>query len=79
MTRRAGTRANQMHRVPQEQAARQDRSVTGIVEESSEPRGIQSHEATRDLVLEARANSGFDSDQAVALAVEETRRHREGR
>jgi len=79
MTRRTAIRANQMHRAPQEQAARLDRSATRTVEESSELLGSQPHETARDLVLEARANSGLDSDRALTLAVEETRRHREGK
>ena len=32
-----------------------------------------------EIVAEARANSGLSADDAMALAVEETRLHREGR
>ena len=32
-----------------------------------------------EIVAKARANSGLSADDTMALAVEETRRHREGR
>ena len=36
-------------------------------------------ESARELVLKARGNSGLDSDRAMAVALKETRRHREAR
>ncbi len=79
MTRLTVTLADQTHRALKEAAARQGRSMAAIIEESLELRGIRPYETARELVLEARANSGLDSDRAMALAVRETRRHREGK
>ncbi len=78
MTRLTITVADQTHRALKEAAARQGRSMAAIIEESLEMRGIRPYESARELVLKARANSGLDSDRAMALAVEETGRHREG-
>lgn len=78
MTRLTVTLADQTHRALKEAAARQGRSMAAIIEESLELRGIRPYETARELVLEARANSGLDSDEAMAVAVRETRRHREG-
>ena len=78
MTRLTITVADQTHRALKEAAARQGRSMAAIIEESLEMRGIRPYESARELVLKARANSGLDSDRAMALAVEETRRRREG-
>jgi predicted transcriptional regulator len=79
MTRLTVTLADQTHRALKETAARQGRSMAAIIEESLELRGIRPYETARELVLEARANSGLDSDRAMALAVRETRRQRKGR
>ena len=79
MTRLTVTLADQTHRALKETAARQGRSMAAIIEESLELRGIRPYETARELVLKARANSGLDSDGAMALAVRETRRQREGR
>lgn len=79
MTRLTVTLADQTHRALKETAARQGRSMAAIIEESLELRGIRPYETARELVLKARANSGLDSGRAMALAVRETRRQREGR
>lgn len=79
MTRLTVTLADQTHRALKETAARQGRSMAAIIEESLELRGIRPYETARELVLKARANSGLDSDRAMALAVRETRRQRKGR
>lgn len=77
MTRLTVAPADQTHRALKEAAARQGRPMVAIIEESLELRGIRPYETARELVLEARANSGLDSDRAMALAVRETRRRRE--
>ena len=79
MTRLTVTLADQTHRALKETAARQGRSMAAIIEESLELRGIRPYETARELVLKARANSGLDSDRAMALAVREPRRQRKGR
>ena len=67
------------HRALKEAAVRQNRSMGAIIEESLELRGIRPFDAVEEIVARARANSGLSADEAMALAVDETRRHREGR
>ena len=69
----------QTHRALKEAAARQNRSMGAIIEESLVLRGIRPFEAVEEIVARARANSGLSADEAMALAVDETRHHREGR
>jgi len=66
------------HRALKEAAARRNCSMSSIIEESLELRGIQPHEAAEEIVATARAKSRLSADQAMALAVAETRRIREG-
>ena len=67
------------HRALKEAAVRQNRSMGAIIEESLELRGIRPLDSVEEIVARARANSGLSTDEATALAVDETRRHREGR
>ena len=71
--------ADRTHRALKEAAARQNRSMASIIEESLELRGIQPYDTAMEIVARARASSGVNDDDAMALAVEETRRYREGR
>ena len=71
--------ADRMHRALKEAAARQNRSMGSIIEESLELRGIRPYDTAKEIVAKARAESGLSADDAMALAVEETRRFREGR
>ena len=66
------------HRALKETAARRNRSMGSIIEESLELRGIQPYDAVEDIVAMARAKSRLSADDAMALAVEETRRFRDG-
>ena len=66
------------HRALKETAARQKRSMDAIIEESLEMRGIQSCGAAREIAAKGRAKSGLGTEEAMALAVEETRRFRKG-
>ena len=66
------------HRALREAAARQNRSMGSIIEESLELRGIRPYDTVREIVAKARAKSGLSADDAMALAVEETRRLRAG-
>ena len=50
-----------------------------IIEESLELRGIRPIDTARDIVARARAQARADADEATAVAVRETRLHREGR
>ena len=66
------------HRALKEAAARRNRSMGSIIEESLELRGIQPYDTAEDIVAMARAKSRLRADDALALAVEETRRFRDG-
>lgn len=70
--------AERTHRALKEAAARQNRSMASIIEESLELRGIQPYDNASEIVARARAKSGMDADRAMALAVEETRLVRKG-
>ncbi len=70
--------ADRTHRALKETAARQNRSMGSIIEESLELRGIQPYDSAREIVAKARAKSRLDADSALALAVEETRLFRKG-
>ena len=49
-----------------------------IIEESLELTGIQPCDAAKEIVAWAHAKSRLSADEAMALAVEEPRRFREG-
>ena len=68
--------SDRTYRALKEAAARQNRSMGSIIEESLERRGIGLHETAREIVAKARAKSGLSADEAMALAVGETRRFR---
>ena len=71
--------AERTHRALKEAAARQNRSMAAIIEESLRLRGIQPVESAQELVARARQNAGLDAEEAMALALEETRNSRAGR
>ena len=66
------------HRALEEAAAQQKRSMDSIIEESLEMRGIQPFGSSREIAAKGRAKSGLGAEEAMALAVEETRRFRKG-
>jgi len=67
------------HRALKEAAARQGRSMGALIEESLELRGILPSDTARDIVARARSSAGLSDEEAMAIAVRETRRHRAGR
>jgi len=73
MSRLTITLDDNLHRALKETAARQGRSIASIIEESLRLRGIQDQESARSLVAQARKRAQLDPDEALALAVEETR------
>ena len=77
MSRLTITLDDELHRALKETAARQGRSIASIVEESLRLRGIKGQASARALVAEARQRAGLEPDQALALAVAETRAARE--
>ena len=66
------------HRALKEAAARRNRTMGSIIEESLELRGIQPYDAAEEIVAAARARSRLSADEAMALAAKETRRFRKG-
>ena len=60
-----------------EAAARQSRSMGSIIAESLELRGIRSYDTVKEIVSRTRAKSGLSADEAMVLAVEETRHFRD--
>jgi predicted transcriptional regulator len=62
-----------LHRALEETAARQGRSITSIIEESLRLRGIRPQADARALVARARDRARLGADEAMALAVKETR------
>jgi len=76
MTRLTITLDDDLHRALKETAARQGRSIASIIEESLRLRGIQDQASARALVQQARQRAQLDPDEAMALAVEETRNAR---
>lgn len=67
------------HRALKEAAARQRRSMGSIIEESLVLRGLQTYDTAREIVAKARAHSRLNDEDATAVAVKETRLHRQGR
>ena len=78
MSRLTISLSDRTHRALKEAAARQNRSMASIIEESLKLRGIQPVDTARETVAKARAQSQLDAECAMALAVEETRRYRKG-
>ncbi len=64
---------DKIHQALKETAARQNRSIGSIIEESLKLRGIRTLDSARDLVAKARATAALGTDEAMALAVNETR------
>ena len=71
--------ADRTHRALKQAAARQNRSMASIIEESLRLRGIQPLDDAGELVARARGQSDLDTKQALAIAVQETRSYRQGR
>ena len=76
MTRLTITLDDELHQALKETAARQGRTIGSIVTESLRMRGIRTMSSARDLVAKARTGSGLAENQALSVALEETRRLR---
>jgi predicted transcriptional regulator len=76
MSRLTITLDDNIHQALKEAAARQNRSIGAIIQESLELRGIRTSDSARDIVVRARAKSRLSADKALELAVAETRRAR---
>lgn len=76
MSRLTITLNDELHQALKETAARQKRSITAIIEESLEFRGIRTRGSARELVARARENANLSEKDALAIAVTETRNAR---
>jgi len=66
------------HRALKEAAARQGRSMGSLIEESLELRGILPTDSAQEIVARARSSAGLNDEEAMAIAVRETRLHPAG-
>lgn len=57
--------------------SRQNRSMCSIIEDSPELRGVRRCDTAKEIVARVRARSGLSTDEAMDLAVRETRRFRD--
>ena len=73
MSRLTITLDDELHRALKETAARQGRSIASIIEESLRLRGIRPRAEARTLVAQARQRAQLGTDEAMKLAVKETR------
>lgn len=77
MSRLTITLDDRIHRALKEAAARQGRPIGQIIEESLILRGIKPESDARSLVEKARLQAGIGEDEAIDIAVEETRSERQ--
>lgn len=70
---------DRMHRALKDSAVRQGSSMSAIIQESLELRGIIPSDAAIEIVSRAQSGSGLSNEEAMAIAVRETRLHRAGR
>lgn len=77
MSRLTITLDDSIHQALKEAAARQGRSIGKIIEEGLILRGIKPMESARQLVARARDNAACGDDEALNIAVEETRAARQ--
>ncbi len=70
------TLSDEKHRALKEAAVRQGKSIRQIIEESLEIAGIKTRERAKSLVSKARERSQMREDEALKLAVEETKQER---
>jgi len=76
MPRLTITLSKERHQALKEAAARRDQSIGELIEESLESYGINTRASAAALVARAQQNAGLDAEDAMATAVEETRRQR---
>ncbi len=76
MARLTITLSDKRHRALKEAAARTNKTLGQIVEESLEFYGIKTSEEARGLVERARRRAALSPAEAGKLAIRETRAHR---
>ena len=70
------TLTDRAHQALKDASVRQGRSMDAIVEESLELGGILRSGTARETASRARAGAGLSDEEAMAIAVRETRLHR---
>ena len=76
MPRLTITLSDDRHRALKETAARRNTTIRRIDEESLDLYGVKTTESAAALVAAAAERSGLTDDEAMALAVEQTRAER---
>lgn len=73
MARLTITLSDERHRALREAAVQRGKTIGQLIEESLDFYGIKSARSAEALVARARARAGLTEDQALRLAVAETR------
>lgn len=73
MNRLTITLSESRYRALKEAAARRHKTIGQLVDESLEFYDIKSHDEALDLVRRAHEHSGLSEDEAMTLALQETR------
>lgn len=73
MTRLTITLSDECHRALQETALKRRKRIMSLIEESPDCYGIKTRQGAEELVAKARQRAGLSKEQAIDLAVEETR------
>lgn len=76
MTRLTIRLSDERHLALKEAAARRGVTIGRLIEESLEFYGIKTGKTAAHLLAQARKRSGLSEDEAMDLAVRETREHR---
>lgn len=78
MSRLTITLSDERYRALKEAAARRDKTIGQLIDESLEFYGIKSREDARELVRRARARAAMGETEALALALAEVESARRG-
>ena len=76
MPRTTITLSDERYRALKQAAARRGLTITEIVDQALELAGINTRESVMQMLAEAGRRSGLTEEQAMRLAVEETRAER---
>lgn len=79
MSRLTITLSEERYRALKEASAQRSKTIGQLIDESLDFYGIKTRADARELVRRARAQSKLGADEALALAVRETRAARRGR
>lgn len=77
MSRLTITVSDEIHQALRETAARTGRTIGSIIEEGLRLRGIRPMASAKDLVAKARINADLSEEDAMVVALDETRLSRQ--